>query len=145
MAFLLSSIATAPIIATAAVMMKTTYSIRSPNYGVETQYIASLHRNLQIDLGGRAGTASKLLEDRRNLAVALVCRDQQHILGVDRRLAVVERQLVLVLEHNRVGWAGILAIAAEDAAQHIDLVGCGVALTRRVGLGRVVLARNHQD
>ncbi len=43
-----------------------------------------------------------------------------------------------MLEHDGPCRAGVLAITAEDTAQHVDLVGAGIALTRRVaGLIRV--------
>src|SRR5947209_18108677 len=57
--------------------------------------------------------------------------DQQHLLRVDERGAVVVGQLVVVPEHDRLGRADLLTVAAEDTADHVDLVALGVALARR--------------
>src|SRR5215813_7127599 len=59
-------------------------------------------------------------------------RHQEHILGVDGVAAVGEAQAVIMFQHNRLSWAGVLAVAAENAAQHIDFVGFGVAFARAV-------------
>src|SRR5574341_408894 len=72
-------------------------------------------------------------------------RDQQHVLGINRAAAIIERQLVVVLQDNRLCWAGILAVAAEDAAQHVDLVGLGVALARGIPFVVGVLRRLHEN
>src|SRR5262245_45466320 len=50
-----------------------------------------------------------------------------------------------MLEHDRIRRAGVLAVAAEDAAQHIDLVRRRIALAGRVRLLRVILGRDDQD
>src|SRR5262245_48775323 len=55
-------------------------------------------------------------------------RREKHVLGVDLRAAPVLRELVLLLERDRVEGACDLAVAAEDAAEHVDLVDAGVAL-----------------
>src|SRR5512143_3818745 len=73
---------------------------------------------------------------RRGLALGEVTRllgaDQQLVLGVDEGLAPVVGQLVVLLEEDGVLGAGLLAHAAEDAAQHVDLVAGRVALAVRV-------------
>src|SRR5205823_1556536 len=53
---------------------------------------------------------------------------EQHLLGEDQVAAFVVRQLVVVAHRDRVERAGDLAIAAEDAARHVDLVDRRVAL-----------------
>jgi hypothetical protein len=58
-------------------------------------------------------------------------RHQQPLLGVDEVLALEVGQLVLVAQDDRLRRAGLLAVAAEDAAQHVDLVAAGVALAGR--------------
>src|SRR5688572_30590346 len=50
-----------------------------------------------------------------------------------------------MFQHDRVGRAGILTVAAEDAAQHINLIGRGIALARRVWVRRIILGRHNQD
>src|SRR5438067_12160815 len=56
---------------------------------------------------------------------------EQHLLRVDEGGPVVVGQLVVVPEHDRLGRADLLAVAAEDAADHVDLVALRVALARR--------------
>src|SRR3972149_1567254 len=72
-------------------------------------------------------------------------RDDQHFFSIDGCLAGGEGQLVIAPQHNRFGRAGVLAEAAEDAAQHIDLVGAGVALAGRIARLVGVLRRLHED
>src|SRR3954452_15376480 len=62
---------------------------------------------------------------------------QQHLLREDQVRARVVRQLVVVAHRDRVERAGHLAVAAEDAARHVDLVDRRVALAR----GDLVLRR----
>src|SRR6266576_3469415 len=68
---------------------------------------------------------------RPSLRVVLVERDrlgEEHVLRVDQVVARVLRDLVLVAERDRVERAGELAVAAEDAAAHVDLVDPRVPL-----------------
>src|SRR3989441_4080954 len=58
-------------------------------------------------------------------------RLQQLLLGVDEFLPTGVRELVLRPEHDRPHGAGLLAVAAEDAAPHVDLAGLRVALPPR--------------
>ena len=70
---------------------------------------------------------------------------EQHLLGEDQVGAVVVGQLVVVAHRDRVERAGDLAVAAEDAARHVDLVDRGVALAGRdLVVGRV-LGRHDAD
>src|SRR5947199_10503164 len=67
------------------------------------------------------------------------------LLGEDQIRAGVVRQLVVVTHRERVEWAGDLAVAAEDAAAHVDLVPRRVALAGgHAVLGRV-LGGDHAD
>src|SRR5439155_3937196 len=52
----------------------------------------------------------------------LLLGDEQLLLGVDEGVALVVGELVVLLEVDGVLGAGLLAHAAEDAAQHVDLV-----------------------
>src|SRR5438309_566164 len=70
---------------------------------------------------------------------------QQHLLGEDEVRAGVVRQLVVVPHRDGVEGAGDLAVAAEDAAAHVDLVDGGVALARRDPVLGRVLGRHHAD
>src|SRR5258708_18873164 len=72
-------------------------------------------------------------------------RLQQLLLGVDEFLATRVRKLVLGTQHDRLHRARILAVAAEDAPQHVDLVGLRVALAGRDALLVRVLRGDHQD
>jgi hypothetical protein len=74
-----------------------------------------------------------------------VHRLEQHVLGVDHGLARHLGELVVVAEGDGVERTGQLAVAAEDATAHVDLVDAGVALTRRVALGLGVLGRDDAD
>src|SRR5207247_4268344 len=59
-------------------------------------------------------------------------------LRLDLVLAGGLGQLVVGAERDRIEWTSELAVAAEDAAAHIDLVDARVALARRDAvLGRV--------
>src|SRR3954447_15246552 len=55
-------------------------------------------------------------------------RREQHVLRVDQVVAVVLGDLELVPERDRVERARELAVAAEDAPAHVDLVDARVAL-----------------
>src|SRR2546421_1630280 len=70
---------------------------------------------------------------------------QQHLLGEDQVAAVVVRQLVVVTHRDRVERTGDLAVAAEDAAAHVDLVHRGVALAGRDAVLGRVLRGHHPD
>src|SRR5436305_852417 len=64
---------------------------------------------------------------------------EQHLLGEDQVGAVVVGELVVVAHRDRVEGARDLAVAAEDAARHVDLVHGRVALAGRDAvLGRVL-------
>src|SRR5690606_38572452 len=65
--------------------------------------------------------------------------DQHVLLAVDEVLVAVVGELELVAEDDRAGGARLLAEAAEDAAEHVDLVDLRVALPRRHRVRRVVL------
>src|SRR6478672_9612163 len=89
--------------------------------------------------------------DRRVVEVAvgdgnaLQRRREQHVLGVDQVVAVVLGDLEVVAQRDRVERAGELAVAAEDAARHVDLVDARVALARRDTILRRVLGRHDAD
>src|SRR6202521_609287 len=106
---------TAPATAIAAAMKKMT--------------IAKLLRSLGIKPG---------LHIRRQ-------RFQQLLLGVDELLAAGVRELVLRAQHYRLHRARVLAVATEDAAQHVDLVGLRVALSGRDPFLVAVLGGDHED
>src|SRR4030042_769937 len=72
-------------------------------------------------------------------------RHQQHVPGIDRFPPVDERQLVGVPQYNGLGRAGILTVDAENAAQHVDLIGAGIALARGEALLVGVLGGLHED
>src|SRR5713226_8071990 len=72
-------------------------------------------------------------------------RLEQLLLGVDELLPTRVRQLVLRTQHDRLHWTRILAVAAEDAPQHVDLVGLRVALARRDPLLVGVLGGDYQN
>src|SRR2546423_183631 len=68
---------------------------------------------------------------------------EEHLLGEDQIRAGVVGQLVVVAHRDGVERACDLAVAAEDAAAHVDLVDLGVALAgRHLVVGRV-LGRHH--
>src|SRR5947209_3977869 len=70
---------------------------------------------------------------------------EQHVLRVDLIVAVVLRQLELVAERDRVERARELAVAAEDAAAHVDLVDARVALARGDAVVGAVLGGDDAD
>src|SRR5439155_8099377 len=70
---------------------------------------------------------------------------EEHVLRVDQVVARVLRDLVLVAERDRVERAGELAVAAEDAAAHVDLVDARVALTGGDAVRRRVLLGHDAD
>src|SRR5713226_7436011 len=72
-------------------------------------------------------------------------RLQQLLLGVDELLPTCVRQLVLGTQHDRLHRACILAVAAEDAPQHVDLVGLRVPLAWRDAVLVGVLRGDDQD
>src|SRR5205807_920200 len=72
-------------------------------------------------------------------------RLEQLLLGVDELLTARVGELVLRAQHDRLHRARVLAVAAKDAAQHVDLVGLRVALTRRDALLLGVLRRDDED
>src|SRR5438045_6005598 len=70
---------------------------------------------------------------------------QQHLLGEDQVRTGVVRELVVVAHRDRVERAGDLAVAAEDAARHVDLVDGGVALAGADPVLGRVLGGHHAD
>src|SRR5437763_1548600 len=70
---------------------------------------------------------------------------EQHVLRVDLVVAVVLGQLVLVAERDRVERTSDLAVAAKDAAAHVDLVDSRVALARGDAVFGRVLVRDDAD
>src|SRR5438874_2888482 len=70
---------------------------------------------------------------------------QEHLLRVDEVRPGEVGQLVLGAEADRIDWTGFLAVAAEDAADHVDLVDSGVPLAGRGRLSRVVVRRLDED
>src|SRR3954466_9944310 len=72
-------------------------------------------------------------------------RRAQHVLRVDQVVAVVLGDLELVAERDRVEGARELAVTAEDAARHVDLVDAGVALAGGDAVVGRVLGRDDAD
>src|SRR4026207_1462503 len=70
---------------------------------------------------------------------------EEHVLRVEEVAALVLGDLELVAEGDRVEGAGELAVAAEDAAAHVDLVDPRVALSRRNAVLGGVLLRDDAD
>src|SRR5437868_4822207 len=70
----------------------------------------------------------RVVERRVGDRHALDRRREEHVLRVDQVVAGVLGDLVLVAERDRVEGARELAVAAEDAAAHVDLVDPRVAL-----------------
>src|SRR5690554_1229127 len=79
------------------------------------------------------------------LPLAALYAHQHVFLAVHEVLVAEVRQFELVPQHHGARGAGFLAEAAEDAAQHVDLVDGGVALAGRDGVIGVVLRRLHVD
>src|SRR5262249_37375703 len=75
----------------------------------------------------------------------LLGADEQLVLGVDEGFPLVVRELVFLLEVDRVLRTGLLAHAAEDAAQHVDLVAPRVTLAVGARSFRIVLRRLDVD
>src|SRR5216684_819946 len=86
---------------------------------------------------GRCGMQPRLDIWRKRL--------QQLLLGVDELFATRIRQLVLGTQHDRLHRARVLAVAAEDAPQHVDLVRLRVALAGRNAILVGVLGRDDED
>src|SRR5271157_963986 len=63
----------------------------------------------------------------RGRLAALWNRIDQHGLGVNGLPSIREGQLVIILEHDSLGGTSVLAETTEDAAQHVDLIGAGIA------------------
>jgi hypothetical protein len=72
-------------------------------------------------------------------------RREQHLLRVDLIVPAVFRELVLAPQRDRVEGTGDLAVAAEDAAAHVDLVDPRVALAGRDAVVGRVLGRDDAD
>src|SRR5438067_13536037 len=70
---------------------------------------------------------------------------QQLLLGVNELLPARVRQLVFGPEHDRLHRTRLFAVAAEDAAEHVDLVGLGVPLARGYAILVGVLRCDHED
>src|SRR4051812_2076551 len=70
---------------------------------------------------------------------------QQHLLREDQVRARVVGELLVVAHRDRVEGARHLAVAAEDAAGHVDLVHGRVALAGRHLVLRRVLGGHHAD
>src|SRR3989442_1160969 len=105
--------------------------------------IATLSVRCPPPLGGRVGERGVSLgQPRLHLRRQ---RLQQLLLGVDELLAAGVRQLVLRSEHYRLHGARLLAVTAEDAAEHVDLVRLGVPLARRDTLLVGVLRGDDED
>src|SRR6266536_6536138 len=92
-----------------------------------------------------------VVRDRCVVQVAVGDRDllhrfgEQHVLRVDEVVARVLGDLVLIAERDRVERARELAVAAEDAAAHVDLVDTRVALPGGDAVLRRVLVSNDAD
>src|SRR5579884_2570817 len=86
-----------------------------------TQKTASASTSSLLPARGRSGAnVDRFLLGRVGL--------EQHLLRVDELLAARVGELVFGPEHDRLDRAGLLAVAAEDAPEHVDLVDLGVAL-----------------
>src|SRR5215831_8356011 len=85
----------------------------------------------------RGSRVRLVVRDRRVVELEVGDRDlldrlgQEHVLRVDQVIPRVLRELELVAERDRIEWARELAVAAEDAAAHVDLVDARVALAGR--------------
>src|SRR5262245_38855035 len=102
------------------------------------------------DAGLVLGQAADRAAQRLDVGVVLAPRGEllgreQHRLRVDEALARVVRELVLGAGPDRLDRARLLAEAAEDAPQHVDLEVLRVALAERDRVLRVVLLRPDVD
>src|SRR5438105_3203760 len=70
---------------------------------------------------------------------------EQHLLRIDKVRPREVGQLVLGAQADRINWTGFLAVAAEDAADHVDLVDRRIPLTSRCRMSRVVVGRLDED
>src|SRR4051794_17970876 len=101
--------------------------------------------------GERGSRVVLVVRDRRVVEVAvgdgnaLDRLGEQHVLRVDQVVAVVLGDLELVAERDRVERARQLAVPAEDAARHVDLVDPRIALARRDAVVGGVLGGDDAD
>src|SRR5262245_23663542 len=118
---------------------------------VFTTHPTAPSRDETVGVSGRSGVFPHGTERPTRLGSALrevaglLGADQQLVLGVDERFAPVVGQLVVLLEVDRVLGTRLLAHAAEDAAQHVDLVPAGVPLPVGPGVCGVVLGGLDED
>src|SRR3970040_1322454 len=106
------------------------------------RHVLSRPRQLGRGLVGRLwGVEAGGIGDRN----ALDRLREQHVLRVDEIVAGVLRDLELVAERDRIKGAGELAVAAEDAAAHVDLVDPRVALPGGHAVVRGVLLGDDAD
>ena len=87
----------------------------------------------------------RVVEIRIGDGHALDRRGQQHVLRVDEVVAVVLGDLEVVAERDRVERTRQLAVAAEDAARHVDLVDARVTLAGRDAVVGCVLGGDDPD
>src|SRR5438477_262625 len=97
---------------------------------------------LPLPSGERVGERGVAMQPRFDVGRQ---RLEQLLLGVDELFPARVGKLVLRPEHDRLHRARVLAVAAEDAAQHVDLIRLGVALARRDSVLVGVLGRDHED
>src|SRR5690625_2876113 len=96
-----------------------------------TKATISVVHAFELGSGGRLEAEADLLALGLRLAALPLAADgaDQHVLLAVHEVAVAEvGQLELVTEHHGARGARLLAEAAEDAAEHVDLVDLGVAL-----------------
>src|SRR5207248_8381526 len=99
----------------------------------------------------RRSRRALVVGDRCVVEVAVGDRDlfdrrrEQHVLRVDLIVAGVLGDLEFVTERDRVERACKLAVAAENAAAHVDLVDARVALARGDAVVRGVLCGDDAD
>src|SRR5256885_39171 len=70
---------------------------------------------------------------------------EQHLLGEDEALPGHVRHLVLRTEDYGLHRTGVLTVAAEDAAEHVDLIDLRVAFAGADPVLITVLRRDHED
>src|SRR5262245_61215237 len=70
---------------------------------------------------------------------ALLGGDEEFVLGVDERLAAIVGELVLLLEIDGIFGARLFTHAAENAAEHVDLVAARIPLAVGARVLRLVL------